>query len=163
MSTSSPTVNMWWAHTIKPRIPIEIIAYIIPRYPKGCCFPVRAVTMWEIIPKPGRISIYTSGCPKNQNKCWYRMGSPPPVGSKNVVFMFRSVRSMVMAPARTGRDSRSKIVVRRIDHTNRGVRSIASPGARILIMVVIKFIEAIMEEAPAKCKEKIARSTQPPL
>jgi len=29
-------------------------------------------------------------------------------------------------------------------------------------MVVIKFIEARIEEAPAKCKEKIARSTDPP-
>jgi len=29
-------------------------------------------------------------------------------------------------------------------------------------MVVIKFIEASMEEAPARCSEKIARSTLPP-
>jgi hypothetical protein len=69
---------------------------------------------------------------------------------------------MVIAPARTGRESNRRIVVKRIDHTNRGVRSIDIPGARILIMVVIKFIEAIIEEAPAKCKEKIAKSTQPP-
>lgn len=26
VSTSIPTVNMWWAHTIKPRIPIPSIA-----------------------------------------------------------------------------------------------------------------------------------------
>jgi len=26
--------------------------------------------MWEIIPNPGKMRIYTSGCPKNQNKCW---------------------------------------------------------------------------------------------
>jgi len=26
--------------------------------------------MWEIIPNPGKMRMYTSGCPKNQNKCW---------------------------------------------------------------------------------------------
>jgi len=76
--------------------------------------------------------------------------------------MFRSVRSIVIAPARTGRERRRRIVVRRIDHTKRGVRSMFIPGARILIIVVMKFIEAIIEEAPARCREKIARSTQPP-
>ena len=46
--------------------------------------------MWEIIPNPGKMRIYTSGCPKNQNKCWYRIGSPPPAGSKKVVFMSKN-------------------------------------------------------------------------
>ena len=73
------------------------------------------------MPKPGRIKIYTSGCPKNQNKCWYRIGSPPPAGSKKVVLRFRSVRSIVMPAANTGRDNNSKTAVIRTDHTNRGV------------------------------------------
>lgn len=30
VSTSMPTVNMWCAHTIKPRKPIDIIAHTIP-------------------------------------------------------------------------------------------------------------------------------------
>jgi len=50
----------------------------------------------------------------------------------------------------------------KIDQTNKGVRSIVIPGARILIIVVIKLIEAIIEDAPAKCKENIAKSTHPP-
>lgn len=90
------------------------------------------------------------------------MGSPPPVGSKNVVLMFRSVSSIVIAPASTGNDRRSRMVVNRIDQTKRGVRSIVIPGPRIFIMVVIKLIEAIIEEAPARWREKIARSTHPP-
>lgn len=49
------------------------------------------------------------------------MGSPPPAGSKKVVFRFRSVRSIVMPAARTGRDSRSSTAVIRTDHTKRGV------------------------------------------
>jgi len=76
--------------------------------------------MWEIIPNPGRIKIYTSGCPKNQNRCWYRIGSPPPAGSKKDVLMLRSVRSMVIAPARTGRARRRRVAVIRTDQTNRG-------------------------------------------
>jgi len=67
-----------------------------------------------------------------------------------------------MAPARTGRDKRSSIVVRKIDHTNNGIRSIDIPGARIFSTVVMKLIEAMIDDAPAKCSEKIARSTDPP-
>lgn len=33
-STSRPTVYMWWPQTIKPKRPIEHIAYCIPRVPK---------------------------------------------------------------------------------------------------------------------------------
>ena len=39
VSTSIPTVNMWWAHTIKPRNPIDIMAQTIPMYPNGSFFP----------------------------------------------------------------------------------------------------------------------------
>lgn len=77
--------------------------------------------MCEIIPKPGRIKIYTSGWPKNQNKCWYKIGSPPPAGSKKVVFRFRSVSSIVIPAARTGNDSKSKTAVTKTDQTKRGV------------------------------------------
>lgn len=30
VSTSIPTVNMWWAHTINPRRPMAIIAHTMP-------------------------------------------------------------------------------------------------------------------------------------
>lgn len=78
------------------------------------------------------------------------MGSPPPAGSKNVVFNFRSVSNMVMAPARTGRLVRRRKAVMKTDQTNNGRRSKVTPGLRILIIVVIKFTEARMEEAPAR-------------
>ncbi|GHJ61420.1 hypothetical protein NOK12_39380 [Nocardioides sp. OK12] len=76
--------------------------------------------IWEIIPNPGRIKIYTSGWPKNQNKCWYKIGSPPPVGSKKDVLKFRSVKSIVIAPAKTGKDKSSKNAVIRTDQENNG-------------------------------------------
>jgi len=39
VSTSIPTVNMWWAQTMKPRRPIAIMAQTIPMYPNGSFFP----------------------------------------------------------------------------------------------------------------------------
>lgn len=30
VSTSIPTVNIWWAHTMKPRNPIDSMAHTIP-------------------------------------------------------------------------------------------------------------------------------------
>lgn len=119
--------------------------------------------MWEMAPNPGRIRIYTSGWPKNQNRCWYRTGSPPPAGSKKLVLRFRSVSSIVIPPARTGRDSRRRIVVTTKDQTNRGIRSAAQPLGRILRAVVMKLMEPRIDETPARWREKMARSTEGPL
>lgn len=103
--------------------------------------------------------MYTSGCPKNQNRCWYRIGSPPPAGSKNDVLKFRSVSSMVIAPARTGSDRSRRIAVTRTDQTNRGMLSILVEADRILMIVVMKLTAPRIEEAPARCKLKIPMST----
>lgn len=102
------------------------------------------------MPKAGKIKMYTSGWPKNQNKCWYKIGSPPPVGSKNEVFKLRSVRSIVIAPAKTGKDSNNRIAVINTDQTNRGIWSIDISGARMLITVEIKLTAPKIEEAPAR-------------
>jgi len=115
-----------------------------------------------MIPNPGRMIIYTSGCPKNQKRCSYKTGSPPPAGSKNVVLKFRSVKSIVIAPAKTGNESNNKIAVIKIDHTNNGMLCIVMPGARIFKIVVIKFAAPKMDDAPAICNLKIAKSTEGP-
>lgn len=114
------------------------------------------------MPNPGRIKMYTSGCPKNQNKCWYKIGSPPPAGSKNLVLKFRSVSSIVIAPAKTGKESSNKKAVTRTDQTNNLSRSKVIAGDRILKIVVIKLIAPRREDIPARCKEKIAKSTEQP-
>ncbi|KAL1489260.1 hypothetical protein ABEB36_014193 [Hypothenemus hampei] len=107
VSTSIPTVNIWCAHTTKPR------------------------------------------CPKNQKRCWYRIGSPPPAGSKNDEFTLRSVSSMVIAPARTGNDSSNKIAVIFTDHANSGSCSGCIPGGCILIIVEMKLIAPRIDDTPA--------------
>lgn len=106
--------------------------------------------------------IYTSGWPKNQNRCWYKIGSPPPAGSKKAVLRLRSVNNIVIAPANTGRLNRRRMAVIITDHTNKGTRSRRSPFDRMLITVVIKFRAPIIEDTPAKWREKIARSTEGP-
>jgi len=69
----------------------------------------------------------------------------------------------VIAPARTGSDSSRRIIVNIIDHTNNGIRSIDIPFDRIFMMVLIKLILLMIDDAPARCKEKIAMSTDGPL
>ena len=67
-----------------------------------------------------------------------------------------------MAPARTGSDSSSRNTVTRIDQTNSGILCRVMPGARMLKMVVMKLMAPRIEEAPAICSEKIARSIAGP-
>jgi hypothetical protein len=138
------------------------MAKIIPRFPKASFFPLSWQMMCEIIPNPGRIRMYTSGCPKNQNKCWYRIGSPPPAGSKKEVFRFRSVNNIVIAPARTGSDNSRRRAVIATAHTNSGIRSGLMFAGFMLILVEIKFTAPRIEETPARCSEKMARSTDAP-
>lgn len=78
------------------------------------------------------------------------------------MFKFRSVNNIVIAPARTGRDRRRRTAVIITAHTNRGRRSRRRPSERMLNIVVIKFKAPRIELMPAKCREKIAKSTEGP-
>jgi hypothetical protein len=68
----------------------------------------------------------------------------------------------VIAPAKTGNESSKRIAVIITDQTNSGVRSKVIPIERILMTVVIKLIAPKMDETPAKCNEKIVKSTDAP-
>ena len=67
-----------------------------------------------------------------------------------------------MAPARTGSDSSSRKAVISIDQTKSGILNRVMPGARMLKIVVMKLIAPRIEEAPARCRAKIAMSTEAP-
>ena len=56
----------------------------------------------------------------------------------------------------------SKKAVTNSDQANKGMRWRVMPGARMLRMVVIKLTAPRIDEAPAKCKAKIAISTEAP-
>src|SRR6202045_2668984 len=133
----------------------------MPRYPKMGFFE-KVETTCEIMPKPGRIRMYTSGWPKNQNRFKNSSGSPPPEASKKVVPKLRSVSSIVIAPASTGTASSKRNEVTKIDQTNSGMRCSVMPGARMLKIVVMKLIELMIDEAPARCSAKIAMSIDGP-
>ena len=69
---------------------------------------------------------------------------------------------MVIDPASTGRESSSRIAVSKTDHTNRGMSSIVIPSPFMLVIVVIKLAEPRILDTPARCSEKIPRSTALP-
>jgi len=68
----------------------------------------------------------------------------------------------VIAPANTGRDSSKRIVVSIMAQTNNGIRSSFIPFHRMFITVVIKLIAPKIDDAPARCREKMAMSTEGP-
>merc|ERR1711921_67824 len=90
------------------------------------------------------------------------MGSPPPKGSKNLVLKFRSVKSIVMPPAKTGKDKSKSTAVIKTAQINKGNSSDLVRRERVLKIVLIKLIAPKMEETPARCKEKIVKSTEGP-
>ena len=64
---------MWWAHTPTDRPAMVRVANTSALYPK---MGRRENTgrIWVTTPKNGRTMMYTSGCPKNQNRCCQRIG-----------------------------------------------------------------------------------------
>lgn len=60
------------------------------------------------------------------------------------------MRSIVIAPARTGRDRRRRTVVMIAAQTNKGICSRCISLFRILTIVAIKLIDPKIEEAPAR-------------
>ena len=75
---------------------------------------------------------------------------------------FLSVKSIVIAPAKTGSDNKSKNAVTNIDQENNGILCNVIPGVLMFKIVVIKLIAPKIDEAPATCKLKIAKSIAGP-
>jgi hypothetical protein len=57
---------------------------------------------------------------------------------------------MVIAPAGTGSDDKSRNAVTGTDRTNRGDLCIVIPGPRMLEIVVMKLIAPKMDETPVR-------------
>jgi hypothetical protein len=74
------------------------------------------------------------------------------------------VRSIVIAPASTGRLTINKTAVIPTDHKNKGKRAkLKEEVMRDTKIVVKKLILPKIEEIPAKCRLKIAKSTEMPV
>ena len=63
---------------------------------------------------------------------------------------FRSVKSIVIAPAKTGRDNKRRTEVTTRDQTNKGIRSPVIPCFRVVRAVTRKLIEPRIDLAPAR-------------
>ncbi len=98
------------------------------------------------MPKAGSATMYTSGWPKNQNRCWNSSGLPPlwpgfsPIeliaGMKKLV---PSVPSSVIMTAETssaGKASRPRIVAMKMPQTDSGMRISVMPLQRACSTVV---------------------------
>lgn len=63
---------------------------------------------------------------------------------------FLSVKSIVIAPASTGKDNNNSTAVTKTDQANKGILCIVRPGALIFKIVAMKFIAPKIEAIPAK-------------
>jgi hypothetical protein len=79
------------------------------------------------------------------------------------VLKFLSVKSIVIAAAKTGKDSNNNTAVITTAHPNKDNLCNLIPGVLILIIVVIKFIAPNKLLIPDKCNANIAKSTLGPL
>ena len=75
------------------------------------------------------------------------------------MFKLHSVKSMVSPVTNTGRERRRITAVISGDQTNNGVRYCVVAVVFFFLMVVIKLIAPKIDDTPAKCREKIIRST----
>jgi len=87
------------------------------------------------------------------------MGSPPPRGSKKEVFKFRSNKSIVIPPARTGNLKINKKAVTQTLIKNNGIHIQEIALDLRLLIVHKKLMEPAIDLTPAKCRLKITRST----
>lgn len=79
-----------------------------------------------------------------------------------MVLRLRSVRSIVIPAARTGKESSRRMAVIRTDQTNSGVWYCDNAGGFMLMMVVMKLMAPKIDDTPARWREKMARSTDAP-
>src|ERR1700680_1239182 len=106
----------------------------------------------ETMPKPGRIAMYTSGCPKNQKRCCQSRGEPPewgrrwslttsPAGLKKLVPATLSRIMRMQAGSNTENARRPMIEVMNQAHVESGMRASDIPFVRKSRVVVMKFKE----------------------
>ena len=113
-------------------------------------------------PKAGRIKMYTSGWPKNQNRCWNNNKSPPRKGSKKLELKCLSLIIIVIHAARTGIEMTKSKDVKKIDQENSSIKlnKYNKENDEMDKIDDIKLIEPKREDKPAKCKEKNSKSIE---
>ncbi len=113
------------------------------------------------MPKNGSAMMYTSGWPKNQNRCCQSI-APPLAGSKTRAPNLRSASSTSRAAASTGKANSTRMLVKRMFQTKIDIRNIVMPGARRQTMVVMKLTEPRMVPKPENASPMIHMSPPTP-
>src|SRR6478735_58416 len=74
-SSTEPVTYMWCAQTVTDSAAMAIVAYTRVLYPKiGLRLNTGKIS--DTMPKNGSAMMYTSGCPKNQNRCCQSRAPP---------------------------------------------------------------------------------------
>src|SRR5271165_2201829 len=128
------------------------MAIMQPMVARGPSRGLRAKTgrMWATIPMEGRIAMYTSGWPKNQNRCCHNRGEPPecgcnlslstkPAGMKKLVPAVRSRISKMQAGSKTANASNDITEVTNQAQEEYGMRARDIPLVRRSKVVAMKF------------------------
>ncbi|GHE61252.1 hypothetical protein GCM10018782_39390 [Streptomyces griseoaurantiacus] len=110
-----------------------------------------------ITPKNGSARMYTSGWPKNQNRCCHSSG-PPFSAAKTRAPNRRSASSASNAAARTGKASSTSTLVSRMFQVKIGIRNIVIPGARMQMIVVMKLTAPRIVPKPVSARPMIHMS-----
>lgn len=120
VSTSNPTINIWWPHTIRPDEPVEDNAMIMLSLPEIIKL-LDLDEIGEIKPNAGGIEIWASGWPENQKRCWNDDKSDPFSGSENELLKCLSLVVVVVRAAETGKEIDDEIGVGEIDRIDKSI------------------------------------------
>src|SRR6476660_2810195 len=156
-----PAANMWCAHTPMLMNTIAIVAAAMNSYPNSTLRENTGMTS-DTIPKAGRIRMYTSGCPKNQNKCCHKYAEPPACGLKNRAPNRRSNSSIASAAVSGGMASRICTLVQNMVQVKNGTLIKVIPGQRMVRIVATKFTPAAMVPTPLTKSPSAQNSTPAP-
>ena len=161
MSKSKPTMNIWWPQTIHPNTAVINKAINIESLPDIIHW-LNLESISLINPKAGKIKIWTSGCLRNQGKCWDNNKSPPLNGSKEGQLECLSEIIIVITPADTGGLIINNTDVKNIDQQYGGKNRKELIIERLLDFnkVTIELIDPNKLLNPTMCKEKNMRSIE---
>ncbi len=102
--------------------------------------------------------MYTSGCPKIQNRCCQSSGSAPADIEKNVASKLRCIVSSTRATVMTGMANNNRNWVTMIIQVSVGTRMIVMPLVRMLMIVTIRLIAPTSEAMPVICRPSAQKS-----
>ena len=108
----------------------------------------------DMMPKAGRMRMYTSGCPKIQKRCCHSSGSAPAATLKKLASNSRSKLSRNSATVITGMANSSRNCTTSSIQVSTGMRNRVMPGARMLSTVVMRLMALTSEAMPAICRPR---------